>query len=138
MNAEVLKERQQRMIEMYESGCRISEIAAAFDIRESSVKSRLSTYRRKGLVGKRVREYRLPEGRGKTGPRPFEESKKPPVITDKLLIEETCDRCGKKFYRRPEWVYKKTFRGKHRIFCSWKCMREAEAAAAVRPKRKGT
>lgn len=136
MNAEVLKERQQRMIEMYESGCRISEIAAAFDIRESSVRSRLSTYRRKGLVGKRVREYR-PQER-KAGQRPLEESKKPPVIRDKMLIEETCSHCKKKFYRRADWAYRKTLRGKHRIFCSWKCMREAEAAAAVRPKRKGT
>ena len=39
-----------------------------------------------------------------------------------MLQPKYCPICGKEFYPRPGWAYKR----EGELLCSWKCLREAE------------
>lgn len=124
---EELEARQQKMISMYEKGLSMAEIAAHFEIREQSARNRLAIYRKKGLVGKRIRERKPRQETGsRERPRPFRRVKEKKAISEKLLAETRCSCCGKIFYRTAEWVYKKRS-GKGKLYyCSWGCQRKSE------------
>ena len=40
--------------------------------------------------------------------------------------ETECSVCGKRFIIYPDWVYKKTYDNREKVFCSWSCMRKWE------------